>query len=125
MPTSLNAILVSIVVPSLLELSQSLASNLIIQISVCIKIVGNPGVEAIFSEADPSPKISRAKALVRFSRYRSAQKRLWKKLDLKGRKWGAGWRRRTTSTRTNLWLRPPCEAGSSEICPISANLSAK
>jgi len=53
------------------------------------------------------------------------RKRLRRKLDLKGRKCGVGWRRRTTSTRTNLWLRPACEAGSSEICPISANLSAK
>jgi hypothetical protein len=51
MPISLNAILVSIVVPSLLELSQALVSDLIIQISVCIKMVGNQGVEAIFSKA--------------------------------------------------------------------------
>jgi len=67
MPIGLNAILVSIVVPSLLELSQNLVSNLIIQLSVCITIVGNQGVEAIFSEAAPSAKISRALWLVRFS----------------------------------------------------------
>jgi hypothetical protein len=90
MPTSLNAILVSIVVPSLLELSQSLVSNLIIQLSVCITIVGNQGVEAIFSEAAPSVKISRAKALVRFSRYRAAPEAAPEEIGLERKEMGRG-----------------------------------
>jgi hypothetical protein len=117
MPTSLNAILVSIVVPSLLELSQSLVSNLIIQLSVCITIVGNQGVEAIFSKAAPSAKISRAKALVRFSRYRAAPEAAPEEIGLERKEMGRGMEEEDDEHEDEYLVRSWCEAGSSEICP--------